>query len=186
MHVWKPPRPPGQKGTQNRLSVTPRVGVIRMGERTRPTARLEFCDPRPLTRAMGARSSVPEVSASSSAVILPRVSEAREAAFYYPGVIWRDAGWVKSLALFFDEVALLVPDYMRDRPHFLDPAIAGGLQEAGLLRILSPETLVDRNATERLATAMAGALTEGALDALPDAGPFQELCLLYTSPSPRD
>ena len=118
---------------------------------------------------------MPEVSASSSAVILPRVSEAREAAFYYPGVIWRDAGWVKSLALFFDEVALLVPDYMRDRPHLLDPAIAGGLQEAGLLRILSPETLVDRNATERLATAMAGALTEGALDALPDAGPFQEL-----------
>lgn len=114
-------------------------------------------------------TSQPRAPLSSST----RVSEAREAAFYYPGVIWRDAGWVKSLALFFDEVALLVPDYMRDRPHLLDPAIAGGLQEAGLLRILSPETLVNRNATERLATAMAGALTEGALDALPDA--FEEL-----------
>jgi hypothetical protein len=29
-------------------------------------------------------------------------------AFYYPGVIWHDASWVKSLALFFDEIALLV------------------------------------------------------------------------------
>ena len=33
-----------------------------------------------------------------------------ETAFYYPGVIWRSADWVKSLALFFDKIALLVPD----------------------------------------------------------------------------
>ena len=54
------------------------------------------------------------------------------AAFYYPGVIWRDANWVKSLTLFFDEIALLVPDYMWDRLQLLDPAIVAGLEEAGL------------------------------------------------------
>src|SRR3954452_4665436 len=94
-----------------------------------------------------------------------------DSAFYYPGVIWRDAGWVKSLALFFDEVALLVPDYMRDRPHDLDPAIAAGLEDAGLLRILSPETLIDREATEQLASAIADVLDGGGLDQLPHAGP---------------
>jgi len=26
-----------------------------------------------------------------------------DSALYYPGVMWHDAGWVKSLALFFDE-----------------------------------------------------------------------------------
>jgi hypothetical protein len=90
-------------------------------------------------------------------------------------VIWRDPSWIKSLALFFDEIALLVPDYMRDRPHVLDPAIAEGLEGAGLLRILSPETLVDKEATEALVSAMGDVLADGALDNLPDAGPFQEL-----------
>src|SRR5437899_2980536 len=39
----------------------------------------------------------------------------REAAYYYPEWHWRsdDHGWVKSLLLFFDEIALLVPDYKR-------------------------------------------------------------------------
>ncbi len=99
----------------------------------------------------------------------------RHAAFYYPGVIWRDASWVKSLALFFDEIALLVPDYMRDRPQLLDPAIAAGLEEAGLLRILSPESLVDDNAAEQLTSTLSDIITSGALDELPHAGPFREL-----------
>jgi hypothetical protein len=36
-------------------------------------------------------------------------------AFYYPGWIWQDPAWLKNLLLFFDGVALLVPDYMRER-----------------------------------------------------------------------
>jgi hypothetical protein len=103
------------------------------------------------------------------------VAERTETAFYYPGVIWHDAGWVKSLALFFDEVALLVPDYMRDRPLALDPAIAEPLQDAGLLRILSPETLVGQDASEKLATAMAEVIASGAFDELPREGRFEEL-----------
>jgi hypothetical protein len=98
-----------------------------------------------------------------------------DTAFYYPGVIWRDAGWIKSLALFFDEVALLVPDYMRDRPLRLDPAVAEPLQDAGLLRILSPEELIDQDAAETLATAMVEVIASGALDTLPPGGPLQEL-----------
>ena len=98
-----------------------------------------------------------------------------DSAFYYPGVIWRDAGWVKSLALFFDEVSLLVPDYMRERPLALDPAIAEPLQDAGLLRILSPEELVGEAATEKLATAMTDVIASGALDDLPPGGRFEEL-----------
>jgi hypothetical protein len=66
------------------------------------------------------------------------MTDLSEIAFYYPGVIWHDPGWVKSLALFFDEIALLVPNYMADRPFGLDPAIAEPLADAGLLRILSP------------------------------------------------
>jgi hypothetical protein len=98
-----------------------------------------------------------------------------EAAFYYPGVIWRSANWVKSLALFFDQVALLVPDYMRDRPMALDPAIAAGLQDAGLLTILSPEALIDQAATERLAGSLVDIITSGALDDLPPSSDFAEL-----------
>lgn len=98
-----------------------------------------------------------------------------EAAFYYPGVIWRFGDWVKSLALFFDQVALLVPDYMKDRPMRLDPAIAAGLEDAGLLTILSPETLIDQAATERLAGEMASIIANGALDNLPADGQFAEL-----------
>jgi hypothetical protein len=45
---------------------------------------------------------------------------------------------------------------MRDRPQRLDPAIATGLEDAGLLRILSPESLVDDNAAEQLASVCAG------------------------------
>lgn len=103
------------------------------------------------------------------------MEDRKETAFYYPGVIWHDAGWVKSLALFFDQVALLVPDYMRDRPRALDPAIAEPLEDAGLLRILSPETLVGPDASEELATAMVEILTSGALDDLPGECRFEAL-----------
>ncbi len=98
-----------------------------------------------------------------------------ETAFYYPGIIWRDAGWIKSLALFFDEVALLVPDYIRDRPLGLDPAIAEPLKDAGLLRILSPEDLIGGDASEKLAMALADVIGSGALDAIPPESRFEEL-----------
>ena len=43
-------------------------------------------------------------------------SETRELAFYYPNPMWTYGDWIKNLVLFFDGIALLVPQYMKDRP----------------------------------------------------------------------
>lgn len=87
-------------------------------------------------------------------------------AFYYPGPIWNSGDWVKTLLLFFDGVALLVPSYMKNRPEHLDPAIAQPLIDEGLLMILEPETLVDETATAELAVSLGTLLSEGAFDDL--------------------
>ena len=47
-------------------------------------------------------------------------TETRELAFYYPNPMWTNGDWIKNLVLFFDGIALLVPDYMRERPEELD------------------------------------------------------------------
>jgi hypothetical protein len=43
-------------------------------------------------------------------------SEPRELAFYDPNPMLSYGDWIKNLILFFDGIALLVPDYMKDRP----------------------------------------------------------------------
>jgi len=83
--------------------------------------------------------------------------------------------WIKSLLLFFDGVALLVPDYMRDRPLLTDPSLAQPLDEQGLLHRLSPETLVDQSAADALAELLDGLLRSGALDGLDPGTAFAEL-----------
>lgn len=100
----------------------------------------------------------------------------KDVAFYYPGPFWYSAGWIKNLLLFFDGLALLVPSYMRDRPAILEPEMAIPLENEGLLHILEPETLVNRQATEQLATALTDIITSGALDPLTkERTRFQEL-----------
>lgn len=97
-------------------------------------------------------------------------------AFYYPGPMWRASDYVKNLLVFFDGVALLDPEYMIERPRYIDPALVEGLQEHGLLHILEPETLIDRPAAEALATQLGDVIASGALDHLAwDASPFEEL-----------
>ncbi|MBF6618798.1 MAG: hypothetical protein ITG02_01025, partial [Patulibacter sp.] len=81
------------------------------------------------------------------------------------------------LSLFFDQVALLVPDYMQDRPARIDPAITAGLENAGILTLLSPEKLVDQAATEKLASALTDVIASGVLDSLPHDGRFAELSM---------
>ena len=99
-----------------------------------------------------------------------------EIAFYYPGPIWYSPDQVKSLLLFFDGIALLVPAYMKERPERIDPIMASPLREQGLLHILEPETLVDKPATEQLASAMTNIITSGVLDHLAREGTaFHEL-----------
>ena len=89
-----------------------------------------------------------------------------EVAFYYPGWIWRSDHAIKNLLLFFDGVALLVPEYMRDRPSAIVPEMAEPLRSAGLLHFLEPEEVVDKPATEKLAAALTDIIASGALDSL--------------------
>ena len=100
----------------------------------------------------------------------------REVAFYYPGPVWHAGDWVKSLILFFDGIALLVPDYIKEKPHVVDPAIAAGLEKEHLLHILEPEKIVDRAATQKLAAVMAEVIESRALDSLGEENtPFHQL-----------
>src|SRR6266487_3593003 len=99
-----------------------------------------------------------------------------EFAFYYPNPVWQHGDWIKNLILFFDGLALLVPDYMRDRPFCSDRAIAEGLKQHNLLTILEPETFIDEKTTQNLASAMLPIIASGALDELAkDNQPFHEL-----------
>ncbi len=94
----------------------------------------------------------------------------REVAYYYPGPIRSSGDWVKNLILFFDGIALLVPDYHphRYKPGFSDDAVVAGLQNHDLLYIIQPEMAVDAAATKALATAMETVFLSGALDHLKD------------------
>ena len=91
---------------------------------------------------------------------------APEVGFYYPNQFWYRSDWIKNLILFFDGLGLLVPDYMKDRLDSFDPSLVEGLRSHGLLHVLEPETLVDKAAAEKLAEAMANAISSGALDDL--------------------
>ena len=91
-------------------------------------------------------------------------SVGREVAFYYPNPMWSNGDWIKNLILFFDGVALLVPDYMQNRPEQQDPAIVAGLEEHGLFHIIHPEEVVDAAATAKLADAFDQLMQSGRLD----------------------
>lgn len=90
----------------------------------------------------------------------------KEYAYYYPDPMWRDGDWIKNLILFFDGVALLVPNYLKDKPLRTDPAIVAGLQQHNLLHIIEPEQAVDKAATEKLAAALQEIIDSGSLDKL--------------------
>jgi hypothetical protein len=99
-----------------------------------------------------------------------------EVAFYYPGPMWTSGEALKTLLLFFDGIALLVPRYMIERPQQHEPWLVGPLRNAGLLHILEPETLVDKAATKELTTAISGLIRSGAFKGLKKRGTaFHEL-----------
>ena len=105
------------------------------------------------------------------------MNAATDLAYYYPAPYWGlgDSNWVKSLLLFFDEVSILLPSYMYGRYEAADPALAGPLEERGLLRILKPETWIDRKMASQLAKIMTDVLKDCAFDRLPEADYFAEL-----------
>jgi hypothetical protein len=101
-----------------------------------------------------------------------------EVAFYYPGPVWYHSEAMKNLLLFFDGIALLVPEYLLDKPEHVDPSLAIPLREQGLLHVLKPEELLDQGATEELATHLADIIHSGLLDELSnEGGEFHELSM---------
>ena len=100
-----------------------------------------------------------------------------DTAYYYPQPFWtpRESDWIKSLLLFFDDVAILLPDYMSGRHTRADPTLAIPLEERGLLRVLEPKAWVDQEATEKLAEIIVELLTDGTFDQIPQADYFAEL-----------
>jgi hypothetical protein len=102
-----------------------------------------------------------------------------ETAYYYPEPYWlmRDRNWVKTLLLFFDEVAILLPDYMLGRHRAADPSLVEPLEDKGLLRILHPEWFVDTELTERMTETLVDLITGGAFDHLPADESFAELSM---------
>ena len=100
-----------------------------------------------------------------------------DTAYYYPAPLWtlREIGWIKSLLLFFDDIATLLPDYMYGRHVSADPVLAGPLEERGLLHVLEPKGWLDEETTARLADIIVEMLANGAFDGLPEPGHFAEL-----------
>jgi hypothetical protein len=96
-----------------------------------------------------------------------------ETAYYYPEPYWlaREDGWIKNVLLFFDEVAILLPHYMRGRHLIADPTLAGPLEDQGLLRVLEPEWFVDEETTTRLTDTIQWLIEEKAFDDLPPVLP---------------
>lgn len=101
----------------------------------------------------------------------------KDTAYYYPAPYWMagEGDWIKSLLLFFDDVAILLPDYMWGRHRDADPSLAGPLEEQGLLRILEPKEWIDADVVEKLAEIMVELLAGGVFDGLPEERYFAEL-----------
>ena len=101
----------------------------------------------------------------------------KDTAYYYPAPYWGagEGDWIKSLLLFFDDVAILLPDYMRGRHRDADPSLAGPLEEQGLLRILEPKEWIDADVAEKLAEIIVELLAGGVFDGLPEPPYFAEL-----------
>ena len=87
-----------------------------------------------------------------------------EVAFYYPGQYWRDPDWIKNLVLFFDGIAMLIPEYMRVTGKFDDEPIIASLKEHGLFHVIRPEESVGKQETGKLAEAIVEIITSGRLD----------------------
>lgn len=133
---------------------SPDVPTIDRVAATRASARLQ--DPPSLRNRRTA--TVPTVTTER----LPSV------AYYYPEPFWRGdaAGWIKTLLVMFDSVAILLPGYMHGRHTETNPWLAEPLEDKGLLTVLRPETFIDQAMTESLIDLMVNLVTAGAFDEL--------------------
>ena len=100
-----------------------------------------------------------------------------ETAYYYPAPYWtfKKSDWIKSLLLFFDDIAILLPNYMHGQHTAADPTLAEPLEDRGLLRVLEPNDWVDQEVTGKLAETIIELLETGVFDDLPKKEYFAEL-----------
>lgn len=100
-----------------------------------------------------------------------------DTAYYYPAPYWQleETGWIKSLLLFFDDIAILLPDYMYGRHAYSDPVLAESLEERGLLHVLEPKDWIDKETASHLANIVVELIKNGAFDDLPKEKYFAEL-----------
>ena len=89
-----------------------------------------------------------------------------EVAFYYPGQYWRNTDWIKNLILFFDGIAMLIPEYMEDHGSFDDFPVVSALKDNGLFHVIRPEVSIGGNETKTLADALIDIIESGRLDRL--------------------
>jgi hypothetical protein len=109
---------------------------------------------------------------------MAEISSQADVAFYYPGHLWQQTDWIKTLLLFFDGIGLLVPEYKQWEPESFDPTLAGPLRDRGLLHYLIADQVVDQKATNQLATALTDVITSGALDPIAREGTaFHEISM---------
>ena len=108
---------------------------------------------------------------------MERTNTRPDVAYYYPAPYWGSAqgGWIKSLLLFFDQVAILLPGYMYGRHHQADQALTEPLEDAGLLQVLEPTQWIDEEMAQKLAEAVKGLLEDGMFDDLDKQVHFHEL-----------
>ena len=90
----------------------------------------------------------------------------QEVAFYYPGQYWHSSDRIKNLVLFFDGIAMLIPNYMEDYGRFEDLPIVSSLRENELFHVIRPETTIGEEQTEKLADALIDIIASGRLDHL--------------------
>jgi hypothetical protein len=83
-----------------------------------------------------------------------------EIAFFYPG-IWQNDDWIKNALLFFDGIAILVPDPKRMPRKFKKPKIADALEELGLLHYIIADEQIDKGITFELSECIENLLSSG-------------------------
>lgn len=116
---------------------------------------------------------------STSSVHSDLMSPQAEIAYYYPEPYWlgREGSWIKSLLLFFDEIAVLLLEYMAGRHFLADPTLAEPKADRGLLRVLHPESFLDHQTIAELGALMEALLAGDAFIGLAEAEHFAELSM---------
>jgi hypothetical protein len=97
-------------------------------------------------------------------VTLPSTLADPAVAYHYPSGQPAPAAGLLGALLFFDGVALVARDLADDLDTLVDPAVGAALQDAGLLRVLTPKLLVDEQTAAALIAALRAPAVLAALD----------------------